>query len=401
MKPCLESNRKTVLAALAAAALIFGDAAAATEVAPSPSVRLQPPPVLDTLRLDPALEARILALDPKRITDKDVRDTLSQVPAPRIFLLHGGVFPVHLIMWSFARYLNQMGYPEVSLRDPATGDWSYTPYDTTEHLAGLIAWSYEHEGMRPMIVGHSQGGLFAVKILKELDGQLGKRATVYDPTRKEFEDRATIIDPLTGRERSITGLSVSYVAVIGAGGWALALPAWWESLDTLRKIPDTVSEFTGFFVEGDVIALSFRGNPLDTPYEATGSAAVRNVYLPPDYNHITVPDTEDLPADPVARAWIEAYAPDAIPDMSGLSPHAQEHALWAADTWYSIKKHWALEAQRLVRARQAAAAGVKSAASDESSPSANTKPAATSISPPATPPAATRGPADANPTPGG
>jgi hypothetical protein len=27
--------------------------------------------------------------------------------------------------------------------------------------------------------------------------------------------------------------------------------------------------------------------------------------------------------------------------------------LWAADVWHSIKKHWALEAQRLVTARRA------------------------------------------------
>jgi hypothetical protein len=26
--------------------------------------------------------------------------------------------------------------------------------------------------------------------------------------------------------------------------------------------------------------------------------------------------------------------------------------LWAADVWYSIKKHWCLEAQRLVRAER-------------------------------------------------
>jgi hypothetical protein len=33
-----------------------------------------------------------------------------------------------------------------------------------------------------------------------------------------------------------------------------------------------------------------------------------------------------------------------------------ENILWAADVWYSIKKHWVLELQRLIRARNALAA---------------------------------------------
>ena len=303
--------------------------------------------------IDAATRAtRVHALTCARLGPDDVR-LLSQGPAPRVFLLHGGVFPVFLIMWSFAKFLNQMGYPEASIRDPATGEWSYTPYDTSERIAGLIAWSYERDGMRPMIIGHSQGGLLAVKILKELAGRIDSRVTVFDPTRRAFEERASIVDPLTGKERPIVGLSVSYASAVGAGGFALALPAWWESLETLRKIPDSVDEFTGFFVENDVIALSFRGNPLDTPYEATGTAAVRNVYLPISYNHITVPDTEDLASDPQARAWIDAYTPDGDHDTSKLSSRAQDHVLWAADVWYSIKKHWCLEMQRSIRARGA------------------------------------------------
>jgi len=31
------------------------------------------------------------------------------------------------------------------------------------------------------------------------------------------------------------------------------------------------------------------------------------------------------------------------------------NVLWAADVWFSIKKHWCIEAQRLIRARHAAA----------------------------------------------
>ena len=38
---------------------------------------------------------------------------------------------------------------------------------------------------------------------------------------------------------------------VGAGGWALVLPHQWESLDTLRKIPGNVDEFTGYFISVD------------------------------------------------------------------------------------------------------------------------------------------------------
>jgi len=330
-----------------------GRSAAASAAPPAPRA------VLDALRLDAATEDRILALDPLHVTEKDIKDTLAKAPAPRIVLSHGGVFPVFLIMWSFGKFLSKMGYPEASIRDPASGEWSYTPYDTTDHLVGLMAWAYEHEGMRPMMVGHSQGGLFAVKILKRFAGQFGDSAKVYDPLRGSYDDRTTIVDPLTGKERPVVGLSLAYASAVGAGGLALVLPAWWENLDTLRKIPDTVDDFTGFFIGGDLVALSFAGNPLDVEYTSTGAANVRNFRLPVTYNHITVPVTEDLASDEDARAWIDAYVPGKAQDTSGLSLNAQLHILWAADVWYSIKKAWVGELQRLIRARrgEAAAAG--------------------------------------------
>jgi hypothetical protein len=51
------------------------------------------------------------------------------------------------------------------------------------------------------------------------------------------------------------------------------------------------------------------------------------------------------------RAWIDAYVPD-NPALAPL-PGPDEHAMFAADVWYGLKKHWAIEAQRFVRARRA------------------------------------------------
>jgi hypothetical protein len=300
--------------------------------------------------LDPALAARILALDPERLSEEDVK-TLAAGPAPRVILLHGGVFPVHLLMASFGRFLVGMGYPEAQIRAP-DGEWSYSPYMDTRQLAGLVAWQYENDAMRPMMIGHSQGGLYVVKILKDLAGQNDAHLKVWNPKTWEYEARTTITDPLTGTTRPVVGVSASYASAVGAGGLALLMPNQWSDLDTLRTIPDTVDEFTGFFIAHDLIALSFPGNPLDVRYSANGKAQVRNVVLPATYNHITVPDTEDLPADPRTRQWIDAYAPDSQADPSELPPAAQLHVLWAADVWYSVKKHWCLEAQRLIRARR-------------------------------------------------
>ena len=304
---------------------------------------------------DRTVQERLMALDPEHISDRDVRETLAKGPTPRIMLLHGGVYPVHLLMQSFGVFLTRMGYPEARIRDPGNGDWSYSPYVPTSWLAGLVAWQYEHDGVRPMLVGHSQGGLSAVKILKDLAGQNGDSVRVYNPLTGALEDRTTIVDPETGRRRPVVGLSVAYASAVGAGGWALMLPAWWENLETLRRIPDTVDEFTGYFIEVDLFALSVPGNPLDKRYEHNGKANVRNVTLPASYNHVIVPLSHNLPDDPRVRDWINQYVPDGPHDTSSLPADAADHVLWAADVWYSIKKHWCLEAQQWVRAHRAGA----------------------------------------------
>jgi len=71
---------------------------------------------LKSLRLGAPLQDRILALNPERISATDVRDTLSKAPAPRILLIHGGIYPVYLAMSSFADFLVAMGYPDAALR---------------------------------------------------------------------------------------------------------------------------------------------------------------------------------------------------------------------------------------------------------------------------------------------
>ncbi len=362
---------KIALVALVCAALAAGGSGCATRPsAPGDAAAVAAPTpgsVLRSLPIDHALGARILALDPERISEDDVRNTLAKGPTPRIMLLHGGIYPVHLAMVSFGRFLVGMGYPEKRIRDPGDADWSYSPYENSEHLAGLVAWHYERDGMPPMLIGHSQGGIQAVKVLDELAGQFTTSIPVWNPLTDAAEDRVTIVDPLTGRERPVVGATtLSYASAVGAGGAALLLPNQWTMIGRLWKIPDTVVDFTGYEIGLDLIAWTV-GSGGGSAFQPNGSANVRNMVLPAGYNHVTIPVVQPLAEDPAVREWINAYHPGdkATDPPSGLEGYA---VLWAADVWYDVKRHWCLEAQKLVRARMAAATSTLPERADRGKP---------------------------------
>ena len=312
--------------------------------------------VLRSLSIDRAVEDRILALDPERIGEDDVRNALAKGPTPRIFEIHGGVYPVQVLMQSFAEFLIGMGYPENRIRHPGDGAFSRSPYDDSERQAGEIAWYYEHEGVRPMLVGHSQGGIQAVKILHELAGTFGPTRRVFNPLTGKVEERTTIVDPLSGHERPVVGVSVSYAAVVGTGGWALVLPVHWKVVNVIREIPDTVDDFTGYRIGLDFFAWDAPGLEAVKTFHAEGKAKVRNVTLPAVYSHVFVPVTSQLAESPAMRTWINAFDPDNEAGRAPLPNGAATNVMFAADVWHSIKKHWCLEAQQLIRAKRAALA---------------------------------------------
>jgi hypothetical protein len=150
----------------------------------------------------------------------------------------------------------------------------------------------------------------------------------------------------------VLGLSASYASVVGAGGAAYMLPNQWDMIGKMRQIPDTVDEFTGFFIAIDLIAWSFPGINETEIYKENANAKVRNLELPATYSHVFLPAVQELAKDPDTRAKLNAYAPGKA-GMAGLESDRLTGALWAADVWYSIKKHWVMELQRLVRARRA------------------------------------------------
>jgi hypothetical protein len=300
---------------------------------------------------DRAIEDRILGLDPERVSPADVHDVLVKGPTPRIMLMHGGIYPVHLSMVSFGRFLVGMGYPEGKIRDPFDDSWSHSPYEDAERLAGIAAWYYEHDGMPPMIIGHSQGGMQAVKVLHVLNGEYSAAVPVWNPLTDFAENRTSITDPLTGRAQPVVGMRLAYVSAVGAGGAAFLLPNQWSLLGKLRTIPDTVEDFTGYSITVDFWAWTLGDG--SSRFTNGGKARVRNVTLPAAIAHVTAPVSADLPDKPAMRAWIDAYTPGTTATPPAGS---EDNLLWVADVWWSVKKYWAIEAQRLIRAKRAGTA---------------------------------------------
>ena len=303
----------------------------------------------------PELAERILALDPTNVTAQDVRSVLSQAPAPRIVNIHGGLATVIARMVSFSEFLVGMGYPVVSLTNPSDGTYSFSCYESSEKIAGAIAWYYEHEGLRPMIVGHSQGGMQAVKVLWKLAGLSARKLHVWNPLSWEREERCEILDPVTGQRRPVVGLKLPYATSMGAGGLTRVLPNQWDMCGRLRDIPDSVEEFTGFFKGKDLYGGDWLGYGPANHFKSMSKAVVRNVRLPAYYKHGGVPDNVHLLKSQQLMDWLNNYHPNDKPyDEPRLDVKFDadsKNILWAADVWYSIKKHWVLELQRLLRAR--------------------------------------------------
>jgi len=347
------SNSRTIFLVLVAALLCGCATRSQFHHDPSSAQQTEKasPPGAATLSRE--LEEKILALDPERVTEKEIREVLSLAPAPRIINIHGGIYPVYLLMDSFSEFLIGMGYPELSLRNLANGAYTVSCYRSSEEIAGMIAWHYEREGMRPMIVGHSQGGMQTVKVLHKLAGNPSGTLAVWNPLTRTSEARSDITDPLTGENRPVTGLQVSYATAVGAGGLTRIMPNQWDVNPKLRQIPDSVAEFTGFYKGFDLLGGDLLGGKSANSYKPTGTAVVRNVRLPAGYNHVTVPGTKHLLKSQPIKDWINHYQPTDEPQLDAQFDSDSSHILWAADVWHSIKKHWVRELQRLIRAKRA------------------------------------------------
>jgi len=313
---------------------------------------VKPREVQNDLDLDKSTEDRILALDPENISEEQVRDILSLAPAPRIINFHGGTSSVYKVMESLSLFFVSMGYPENRVRNPADGTFSYSCLRDVEEMIGIIAWYFEREGMRPIIIGHSQGGMLVVKILHYLAGSDRDEIAVWNPLKEESEKRYTIIDPLENRERPVVGLRLGYAASIAAGGHTRLLVNQWDVVFRLRTIPDTVEEFSGFYLKWDSAGADYFGL-IDSPnlYRPAGSAWVSTIQLSGG-SHFSLPDVKHLADLPETRQWVSKYSPDNREVLNDGIIKREFNIPLAGDLWYHVKKYWTIELQRLIRAKR-------------------------------------------------
>lgn len=285
----------------------------------------------------PAARAVVLDLHCDALDTGPARAALAQAPAPRLILLQGAL--PFVPMDSLARFLVDMGYPEARIRDPRDGALTASGYLDSVKLAGIVAWHYEHDGMPPILVGHSRGGMVVVRTLHELAGAFRSAVAVWDPVADAPLDRTTIVDPHTGSARPVVGLAVRYAAALATGTLPRILAGEWAMAGLLHDIPDSVRDFTGYQIDADLIA---DGILPRAPYVGRSRANVRNVTLPARTGHLDAVRLEHLAANPDARAYIESYRPET--DAAGAPP-AMRNVLQAADLWHGIRRAWCEEAQ--------------------------------------------------------
>ena len=134
---------------------------------------------------EPDVARRLAEVDCSRVTAADVGSTLAHTPAPRVIAIQGSV-PI-VTMEPFVAFLEAMGYPGAQLQQPASATRSYSSFVDSRRLAGHLAWHYEQDGLMPMLIGHSQGGMIVIKVLHDLAGvQEARLIFERDELRREM-----------------------------------------------------------------------------------------------------------------------------------------------------------------------------------------------------------------------
>jgi hypothetical protein len=190
-------------------------------------------------------------------------------------------------------------------------------------------------------------------VLYQLSGQLSKEIPVWNPLTQEAEDRVEIVDPITGEQRPVVGLSVCFTSSVAGGGLTRILPNTWTMTGKLRKIPDSTDAFTGYYMGFDVVGGDWAGFGPANHYQAIGHAKIRNVRLPNGTAHATLPATKHLLASQEIVDWINNYTPTNRPRLDVKFDSNSKHILFAADAWHDVRKHWVMELQRVIRAERA------------------------------------------------
>ena len=306
---------------------------------------------------------RILKIDPENVTAEDVR-VLAQGPAPWILPI-APAFPGPFMMQDFLDFLVEMGYPRERIGDPRSHNYNISYMESSKTIAGLIAWLYERDGLSPMIMGWSAGGIITVAALHDLDQPDGIfPVKVVNGMTGETEDRTWIMDPYTGQRRPIRGVQASFAGVLASGGWGRVNQFLrWGTRPPLRSIPDSVRELVAFVAPFDLLGTDFLllGGPNE--FKAMGKAKVRTALADASYGHVNPIHCNLLSRNPEGREWAQTYRPGSPVGVldyrfsGAFSMIDGKRNLWCGEFWHGVRKNWALEAQRAVRSGLATHAG--------------------------------------------
>ena len=206
--------------------------------------------------LSPSHAAVPAPLDCARV-DVVTAGSLPADRAPHIVLLQGSLGIV--TMAPFGEFLEGMGYPAAALADPRTGEMTTDSDLDGRTLAGMLAWQYERDGVRPVIVGHSKGGGVVIDTLRALAGAYGNDLALVDPRTLEPEARTHFLDPVTGETRRVVDLTLPLASAIATGRLPRILRGQFELAGVLRDVPDSADRFVGFMIPYDPIAVTFAG----------------------------------------------------------------------------------------------------------------------------------------------
>ena len=257
--------------------------------------------------------------------------------------------------WSRSReFLIAMGYPGKQMRDPRDGKLSQRSFGDSLHWAGTLAWYYESEGMMPMLIGHSQGGMMAIRILYELDGAFHDAIPVWDPLAGAA--LAAHDDSRSAHRRHASGQGTE-VGLCSSHGDGQADAGSSGSMGHDRQVaPDSRhrhrispdSRFRGIRSREHLATLS--PMPPSAP-RACATSSCR-----------PAPVTCGLPDTSASRHQCGHARAGSTPDRLSCTRRRPRlpsvdtsNIVHAADIWYSVKKHWCR-----VRAAAAAQSGASS-----------------------------------------
>ena len=222
------------------------------------------------------------------------------------------------------------------------GRRSLSSFVDARRFAGEIAWHYERDGVMPILVGHSQGGMVVIKTLHLL-AERERPSPSGIPVTARREARTWIDRPAHRPARTPVGeLRIAFAAVLATGSLPRLLLAQWDVLPILRDVPDSVVDFSGFSIPWDPIAGT---GPTPPPFRATGGGprAQRRAAR------------ELRPHRPAERRAPCAPTPRRGRGSMPGGPRPRRHrrprgrtrptCSYAADLWYSIKRHWCEAAQ--------------------------------------------------------